>query len=65
MHEVFKTIDKYGDGILRRGDFLMQLRTDERIIDFIDVQAVAVPYSARTLTLSEVFSEIEKDEMYE
>ena len=43
----------------------MALRTDERIVDFIDVDAVKVPYSQRILTLDEVFVEIEKDEMFE
>lgn len=43
----------------------MALRTDERIVDFIDVDAVKVPYSQRILTLDDVFIEIEKDEMFE
>jgi hypothetical protein len=43
----------------------MALRTDERIVEFIDVDAVQVPYSKKILTLDEVFMEIEKDEMYE
>ena len=59
-------MDKYNDKILRRGDFLMSLRTDERVVEFIDVDAVKVPYSkSRILTLDEVFAEIEKDEVYE
>lgn len=40
----------------------MALRTDERIVEFIDVDAVKVPYSNRILTLDDVFVEIEKDE---
>ena len=43
----------------------MQLRTDERIVDFIDVDAVKLPYSNKRLTLDEVLTEIEKDELYE
>lgn len=43
----------------------MALRTDERIVEFIDVDAVKVPYSKRILTLDEVLQEVEKDEMYE
>ena len=43
----------------------MALRTDERVVEFIDVDAVKVPYSHRILTLDEVFIEIEKDEMFE
>jgi len=65
MQEIFESIDKYNDGILRRSQFIMALRTDERIVDFIDVDAVKVPYSQRILTLDEVFVEIEKDEMFE
>lgn len=62
MQEIFETLDKYNDGILRRGQFIMALRTDERIVEFIDADAVKVPYSNRILTLDEVFVEIEKDE---
>ncbi len=65
MQEIFEFLDKYNDGILRRSDFIMALRTDERIVEFIDVDAVQVPYSKKILTLDEVFMEIEKDEMYE
>ena len=44
----------------------MALRTDERIVDFIDVDAVQLPgVSGRKLTLDEVLVEIEKDELYE
>ena len=43
----------------------MAMRTDERIVEFIDVDAVKVPYSQRLLTLDDVFIEIEKDEMFE
>ena len=43
----------------------MALRTDERIVEFIDVDAVKVPYSQRILLLDEVFMEVEKDEMFE
>jgi hypothetical protein len=43
----------------------MQLRTDERIVEFIDADAVKVPYTNRVLTLDEILVEIEKDEMYE
>ena len=65
MKEIFEALDKYNDKILRRGDYIMQLRTDERVVEFIDVDAVKLPYSKRVLTLDEVLVEIEKDEMYE
>jgi len=65
MQEIYESLDKYNDGILRRTQFIMALRTDERIVEFIDVDAVKVPNSSRILTLDEVFIEIEKDEMFE
>jgi hypothetical protein len=40
MREVFERLDKYNEGILRRSDFVMALRTDQRVIDFIDCEAV-------------------------
>jgi hypothetical protein len=43
----------------------MALRTDERVVEFIDVDAVKVPYSNRVLTLDDVLVEIEKDEVFE
>lgn len=44
----------------------MQLRTDTRIIDFIDIDAVKVAAAKpKVLTFDEVLVEIEKDEMYE
>lgn len=58
-------MDKYKDKILRRTEYLMALRTDERVVEFIDVDAVKVPYSNRILTLDDVFVEIEKDEVFE
>lgn len=65
MEEIFKALDKFDDKILRRSDYIMALRTDERIVDFIDQESVVVPYTKRRLTLDEVFIEIERDEMYE
>ena len=65
MKEIFEALDKYNDAILRRNQFIMALRTDERVVEFIDVDAIKVPYSNRILTLDEVLVEVEKDEMYE
>jgi hypothetical protein len=65
MQEIYEALDKYNDGILRRSQYIMSLRTDERIVEFIDVDAVKVPYSKRILALDEVLQEVEKDEMYE
>ena len=65
MQEIYEALDRYNDGILRRSQYIMSLRTDERIVEFIDVDAVKVPYSKRVLILDEVLQEVEKDEMYE
>jgi len=44
----------------------MALRTDERVVDFIDSNAVKVA-SAKTkiLTLDQILVEVERDESYE
>jgi hypothetical protein len=42
MECVFKQTDKYHDKLLKRSVFLMALRTDNRIVDFINVDAVKV-----------------------
>ena len=65
MRQVFERMDKYNEGILRRTDFVMALRTDAEVIDFIDCEAVKKAYSTYTLTLDTVLLEIEKDETYE
>lgn len=65
MEEVFNRLDKYDEGILRRTDFVMALRTDPRVIDFIDCNAVQKAYSTVVLTLDSILLEIEKDEQFE
>ena len=40
MEEIYKSLDKYNDKILKRSEYLMRLRTDEKVVDFIDVDAV-------------------------
>jgi hypothetical protein len=42
MEDVFKQTDKYHDKLLKRSVFLMALRTDNRIVDFINADAVKV-----------------------
>ena len=65
MNEVFQRLDKHDEGILRRSEFVMALRTDAKVIDFIDCEAVKKAYSNNTLTLDQVLLEIEKDERYD
>jgi len=65
MHEIFKEIDKDNLDIQRRSDYINALRMDVRVSDFLNKEAVQLPYSTRTLTLDELLLEIEKDETYE
>lgn len=65
MKVVFDKLDKYEEHILRRSEFIMALRTDTVVIDFIDCEAVQKAYSTKTLTLDNVFMEIERDEKYD
>lgn len=66
MKEIYTAMDKYDDQILRRSDYLMKLRTDEKVVDFIDVDAVKLPgATGKILTLDQVLVEVERDEMFE
>jgi hypothetical protein len=65
MSEIFEAMDKYKDKILKRSEYIMALRTDERVVEFIDVDAVQIPYSNKRLTLDQILEEIERDELYE
>jgi hypothetical protein len=40
MKEIYEALDKYDDKILKRSEYLMRLRTDDKVVDFIDVDAV-------------------------
>ena len=40
MEEVFTNMDKYGDQVLKRCEFLLGLRTNEKVVTFIDADAV-------------------------
>jgi hypothetical protein len=40
LKEVFDRCDKYKDFILKRTDFVLALRTDELVVDFVDADAV-------------------------
>jgi hypothetical protein len=65
MRQVFEKLDKYNEGILRRRDFIMALRTDHEVVSFFDCEALKKAYSTTTLTLDAVLLEIEKDENFE
>jgi hypothetical protein len=68
MKEIYEALDKYSDGILQRSNLIMKLRTDERVVDFVDAEAVQVAGKTnpvKILTLDQVLAEIERDEMYE
>jgi len=64
LKDIFDGLDERRDEILKRYDFVYAVRTDERVVDFINKEAVKVPYSKRTLTLDELLNEIESDEVY-
>lgn len=51
MKDIYEALDKYDDKILKRSEYLMRLRTDEKVVDFIDVDAVQISHSKKTLTL--------------
>jgi len=40
MKEIYESLDKYDDKILQRSNLIMKLRTDERVVDFVDAEAV-------------------------
>ena len=40
MKDVFDRADSYKDFILKRSDFILKLRTDELVVDFVDVDFV-------------------------
>ena len=65
MKDIYESLDKYDDKILKRSDYLMRLRTDDKVVDFIDVDAVSVSHSNKVLTLDQILTEIERDEMFE
>jgi hypothetical protein len=66
MKEVFEKYDKYNDQILNRSHFLMQLRTDQLVVEFIDTDAVkVVSQKNKILTMDQVLIEVEKDEFYD
>jgi hypothetical protein len=66
MKDVFERTDKYKDFILKRSEFLMALRTDDLVVDFVDADAIKCQDARRSiLTLDQVLVEIEKDEIFE
>ena len=51
--------------MLKRTDLIMGFRTDEKVVDFIDNDAVYIPKTKKTLNLDEIMVEVERDEMYD
>lgn len=49
MKDIYNALDKHNDQILKRSEYLMRLRTDEKIVDFIDVDAVQLPGGAKKI----------------
>jgi hypothetical protein len=59
MSEIYEELDKYNDGILKRSDFVMALRTDEWVVMFIDADAVWIPTLRKWLNIDDVLRDIE------
>jgi hypothetical protein len=51
MCEIYKDLDKYNDGILKRSDYIMALRTDEKVVSFIDADAVRIPSMRKKINI--------------
>jgi len=51
MSEIYEELDNYNDGILKRSTYIMALRTDERIVSFIDADAVKVPHLRKKMNI--------------
>ena len=49
MREVFDICDKYKDFILKRKEFVIALRTDDLVVDFVDVDAVQCADPKKTI----------------
>lgn len=64
MHSLFKDLDKYHDGILKRQSFLLALRMNPQVVSYIN-QAAVSSAEGHILTLEQVLQEVEKDETYE
>jgi hypothetical protein len=58
-------MDKYNDLILKRRDYIQQLRTDDRVVEFIDADAIQIPKQKKKLMLDEALVEVERDEKME
>ena len=58
MEDIFIELDKYNDGILKRQDFVHALRTDTRVVPFIDTNAVFLNVERKYINLDEVLREI-------
>lgn len=65
MCDIYKELDKYNDGILKWSDFIKALRTDEKVVSFIDADAVWIPHLRKKVNIDIVLREIELDETWE
>jgi len=65
LEEIYQNLDKFEDAILKRSEYIMALRTDPKVVEFIDADAVGIPHLRKKLNLDEVLREIEQDETME
>ena len=63
MQSIFEKCDKYNDQILKRSQFILQLRTSDLITNFINSDAVKL-LNTEVLTVDQVLSEVERDEHF-
>lgn len=65
MCDIYKDLDKYNDGILKRSEYIKALWTDEKVVSFIDAEAVWIPHLRKKVNIDQVLWEIELDETRE
>ena len=51
MCDIYKDLDSYNDGILKWTDYIKALRTDEKVVSFIDAEAVRIPHLRKKVNI--------------
>ena len=66
LKNVYDQVDKYKEGIVKRTDFLLKLRTSDAVVNFMGNDAVRTRGTKpKFYTLDQIITECEKDEMYQ
>lgn len=61
MHELFKEVDAYKDGVISRFALTEKIRNDKRLSLKLDAQAVYHPAIDKILTLNQILKQIEQE----